>query len=655
MSDLIPRLPARPSFEQLRKQATDLMRAYRRGEAFAFEKLKGIAHPLLADAQFVLAREHGFASWAKLKRHFLKPEPTLQEQYELLARDLADACRGNQEALKRLHEIYGNDFTQASAPFDLERLRAKVDERLKAIATSPSAASELNIADAQLLIARQHGVATWARLIAQVAPNGARPQPLHSSQEAFRFYTIHSKSGEIVPGPVLSQKTWDVIFDVMKERGITALNAAGRMTDGAMKRLARLDHVTRLNLGGCLQLTDEGLKHLARMPQLRELQIDGWKGKITDHGLGVLQHLRDLRKLEICWQQNVTDAGMAHLAGCDLLEDVNLLGTPSGDGAIEALAGKAYLRQFNTGREVTDTGIERLHLIPAFKTWQGGEIKYELMGAGAGPTRVLIDGPFTDAGLAKMIGLDGLFGLTFFWHSPKFTSSGLASLVELPRLGFLGCQDDHCDDEAMRHIAAMPHLKMLMGQGAVATDEGFAALSRSRTIEYIWGRDCPNFTSKGFEALSKMPALRGLAVSCKNVDDAGLARLSQFPALRELMPMDVPDSGFRHVGECGRLEALWCMYCRDTGDAATEHLKGLANLKTYYAGASQITDRSLEILGRMESLERIEFWQCLGISDAGIAHLAGLPRLREVTLGGLPGVTLEATRLFPARVQLTYS
>ena len=59
-----------------------------------------------------------------------------------------------------------------------------------------------------------------------------------------------------------------------------------------------------------------------------------------------------------------------------------------------------------------------------------------------------------------------------------------------------------------------------------------------------------------------MPALQGLAVSCKHVDDAALSALPRFPALRALMPMDVPDDGFRHVGRCAQLEGLLCMYCR---------------------------------------------------------------------------------------------
>jgi hypothetical protein len=427
------------------------------------------------------------------------------------------------------------------------------------------------------------------------------------------------------------------------------------MTDAAMKRLAKLDHVTHLNLGGCLELTDAGLAHLARMPQLRELLIDGWKGQITDAGLKALSHLKQLRRFEICWQQHVSDQGLANLAACDQLEIVNLLGTPAGDGTIAALAGKPHLTQFTTGREVTDEGIDRLHDFPNFKAWQGGEPTYSLMSAKAGPTYLVLDGPFTDSGLAKLKGLDGLFGLSFFWHSPNFTSKGLKSLARLPHLGFLGCEGAHCDDEAMRHIAALPQLRMLMGQGAVATSRGFQALSRSQTLEYFWGRDAPNFDSACFKALSKARALRGLAVSCKNVDDESLALLPSFPALREFMPMDIADDRFRHIGQCKRLEALWCMYCRETGDAATEHIAKLKNLKSYYAGASQITDRSLEILSRLQALERIEFWQCLKITDAGIAHLHTLPKLKEIVLAGLPGVTLEATTSFRAGVAVTYS
>ncbi len=114
------------------------------------------------------------------------------------------------------------------------------------------------------------------------------------------------------------------------------------------------------------------------------------------------------------------------------------------------------------------------------------------------------------------------------------------------------------------------------------------------------------------------------------------------------------DSGFRHIGRCEKLERLSCMYCRETTDVATEHIAGL-QLRSYYAGLTQITDRSLEILGRMTSLEQIELYECLHVTDAGLVFLSTLPRLRQFDVSGSPGVTLEGTRVFPASVTVRYS
>jgi hypothetical protein len=206
----------------------------------------------------------------------------------------------------------------------------------------------------------------------------------------------------------------------------------------------------------------------------------------------------------------------------------------------------------------------------------------------------------------------------------------------------------------MRHIAAIPRLRQLVAQGTVATDEGFTSLGRSQTLEYIWGRECPNLRGRGFAALANMTALKGLAVSCKHVDDASLASLPQFPALTWLLPMDVTDEGFRHVGRCERLEKLTCMYCRDTGDRATEHIAGLSRLTHYYAGRTLITDRSLEILGRMPSLEEVILSACAGISDAGLPHIARLPRLRKVAVDATARVTRAGIGVFPAGVHVDF-
>jgi ankyrin repeat protein len=68
-------LPDKPSLAQLRKQAKELRKAYRAGQEAAvaeverFERSPDPASFALADAQRVLARAYGFASWPALKDH----------------------------------------------------------------------------------------------------------------------------------------------------------------------------------------------------------------------------------------------------------------------------------------------------------------------------------------------------------------------------------------------------------------------------------------------------------------------------------------------------------------------------------------------------------------------------------------------------------
>jgi len=75
-------LPARPSLEQYKKQAKELLKAYRSADVETIRRVKK-NHPrfeslsapgfdvtkfALADAQLVIAREHGFESWPKFAR-----------------------------------------------------------------------------------------------------------------------------------------------------------------------------------------------------------------------------------------------------------------------------------------------------------------------------------------------------------------------------------------------------------------------------------------------------------------------------------------------------------------------------------------------------------------------------------------------------------
>jgi hypothetical protein len=563
--------------------------------------------------------------------------PADKEGLEALAKDLANAFESDDAgALQRV-----NRFRRRTASRD--DLRAEVWHRVYKVRQAQGRPGCFTVSDAREFLANEAGHSNWGAFVkAGGAPSADEP------------FAIDGR--RISPRRRLSDHDWDRLIAVMKERRLTELESGGYITDSALKKIAQLDQVTRLNLGGAQELTDEGLKALAALTQLEALDLSNYPGSsISDEGLEVLRHLHALKRFKICWQPGISDKGIANLSWCEQLESVNLMGTHTGDEALKSLRGKATLREVMTGRLVTDHGLAYLTEFPFFEKWQGAEIDYDKLPSDAKPSNLLLDGPFTDQGLQQLAGLAGVFELSFFWHTSRMTSAGLKVLPKLPMLGSVGCDGKLCDDEAMKHLAEVPRLRRLMIQGTVATDDGFEALSRSRTVSHIWGRDSHNLAGRGFAALSKMPSLRNLAVSCKNVDDTSLALLPEFPALRELTPIDVADPGFKYVGQCIKLEKLTCMYCRETTDAATACIAALSRLKSYYAGLTKITDRSLEIIGRIKSLEAIEFYECREITDAGLSFLARLPRLRKAEFYGNPNVTLAGTKAFPNQVKVKYS
>jgi Ankyrin repeats (3 copies) len=106
MITAVKTLPPHPNLQQYKKQAKDLLAGWRSAEAEAVQRV-GRFHPrfgtlrgsesqpeaqsqpafVLADAQLVLAREHGFESWPRLARHIqmLRRAGSLVPAFELAA------------------------------------------------------------------------------------------------------------------------------------------------------------------------------------------------------------------------------------------------------------------------------------------------------------------------------------------------------------------------------------------------------------------------------------------------------------------------------------------------------------------------------------------------------------------------------------------
>jgi hypothetical protein len=634
--------PASGALENLKREAKRWLKELRANVAAARRRLERVLpaappDPTLRDVQLALAREHGFSGWAELKARLIArtragTRPSLAD-YDQRAVHLLEAYRtGTPDAMER----HWRDTWHRRS---WEAMRRYVQLDIGKRPPNEGDDVDITLDDARLWVARDHGFHDWSELAAYVASISADKRAIaatpvrvfRAGDDDFADYRT---------------RDWDAALERLASGQYDALDAHGQMTDDVLQRLERIEHVTVLGLGGSTMVTSAGLRSLARLTQLTRLDLSG--SAATDDTLEIIGDLPALERLELAWTR-ITDAGARRLSRCARLARLNLAGTNTGDRTIESLAG-IRLTHFRSGEGVTDAGIPLLHDLPVFKRWQGGSVQLALLSPDAEPNMLGLRGTLTDRGMQSLAGLDGLFGLSV--DAPNLHAAALAPLVTLPNLGFLAFD---AADDAMPHIGAMPHLRFLMCQDTEAGDDGFAALARSRSIEYIWGRRCHNLGDRGFVALAAMPALRSLSVSCKNVGDAGLASLPRFAALRELMPMDVPDDGYRHIGRCEQLESLILMYCRETGDAATEHVVHLPRLSNYFASYTRITDRTPELLAAAPALERIELSGCAGVTNDGVAALAAAPALRELRLSGMQQVTRDATAGFPARIRVRYS
>jgi hypothetical protein len=639
-------LPPRRNLESLKKEAKRWLDALQSGDPDARARLFRAfpdvpATPTLRDVQHALAREHGFAGWTVLKDAVEKRSAEAADAgsnalalYEAKAEALLEAYRtGTPEAMERHYS-----YTWHRRAWRAMRTYVQLDLGKRPV--HPEDGVEITLDDVRHLIALEHGFAIWREL--EAFTKSLRPGRRVTSKPL----RLVVRKGPDHWEPIAGSREWDEVLELLAQHPTAGLSGEGQMTDDLLEDLPhRAPTLTALGLSGCKQVTDAGVHHLARLPSLQHLDLTGTS--VTDEGLQVLRHLPGLRTLSLAWNR-VTGAGVGGLAHCDELEQLNLWAPPeTGDAAVRALAGKRNLRRLTIA--LTDAGLPLLHELPVFKSWHGGEAALSLLGHKSLPNHLSLRGTFTDTGMRHLRGLDGLFGLDIDDRHLAITAAGLEPLISLAHLGMLGVD---AKDDWMPYIAQMPYLRFLGAQDTTAGDEGFVALSGSQSIEYIWGRRCHNLRTRGFKALATLPALRGLSVSCLNVDDEGISRLPAFPALRELMPMDVPDAGYRHIGRCERLESLILMYCRDTTDAATEHITGLRHLSYYFNSYTTITDRTPGLLSTMDSLERITFDTCHGLTNAGVARLARLPKLRELRVSGR-GVTPDVRAAFPPGVEVS--
>ena len=138
-------LPARPDLDQLRRRAKELRDAARAGDPAALSRIAAqapasVSAPVtLAAAQLTIAREHGFASWPRLKAEAQARNAELAQRVdEFLVASIRDWTGRAARMLARDPQIATYDFRTAVVLGDADPVRVMLG-RDPALATRPDA------------------------------------------------------------------------------------------------------------------------------------------------------------------------------------------------------------------------------------------------------------------------------------------------------------------------------------------------------------------------------------------------------------------------------------------------------------------------------------------------------------------------------------
>ena len=188
MPDRHSELPAHPDLEYYRKQAKHLLRSYEAGDKAARDRAAGVLGDraaerfLLSDAQFVLAQEHGFRTWAEFRADIQRQRTTGGRPPSRLWGQGSGGYASQADGL--LTELRRGD------PGALARLRACVPRY--AAATDASTAE---LRDARLIVAREVGFPTWRELVA-----GAEKSQRDAAEREERWRRMRPEAEALLAG-----------------------------------------------------------------------------------------------------------------------------------------------------------------------------------------------------------------------------------------------------------------------------------------------------------------------------------------------------------------------------------------------------------------------------------------------------------------------
>jgi len=262
--------------------------------------------------------------------------------------------------------------------------------------------------------------------------------------------------------------------------------------------------------------------------------------------------------------------------------------------------------------------------------------------------RLSLSKQLTDEGLAEVSQLRSLKGL--YIKESRLTDAGLVHLANLTSLEELALGQGRTTNAGLAHLAKLPSLRYLMLSGKNFTDAGMVYLKDVTSLKILNLSHLPHLTDTALVHLSNIPNLESLALYwVEAITDDGIICLKQLPSLRKLDigHSKVTDKGLFHLCQNKSIEYLNLPHkgISDVGLSYIGELRMLKHLdiaRAHYVDPNRdkgyYTDRGVAELAKCKMLEELTIGS-IGITDAGLDHIAKLTNLKQLWLFGCSNVT----------------
>lgn len=401
------------------------------------------------------------------------------------------------------------------------------------------------------------------------------------------------------------------------------------VTHQGLERLKKLPSLKTLELYSA-SFGEKEIDVLAELTSLEKLKM--FLPHATDAHLSRLAKVKSLSELQFCWVPEIKGPGLARLlAESPSLRSLEPYSQDFDNSNLKYLANAPFLKRIRFSRKmpITDAGLEHLSSLTQLEDLR------------------VFDNPITDAGLVHLKSMGSLRRLTL--DQTQVTDDGMALVKQLGSLESLSVPS-HLTDRGLAQLVELPRLKHLWAGGSSSspiTDEGLASLARVRSLEelLIGGT---GITDAGLPHITRLTRLKHLALFyAPLITDEGVAHLTD---LKSLTLLELPRSEITIAGlaplNTPELRMLIVRSVRQDGTGLA--LSGLTKLEklTICPKVTREKDSLVwdslrdEDLACLANLTRLKWLQGIrgDISDAGMAHLAGLRNMERLNING-PGIT----------------